>query len=103
MPQPFVDKHEDQLEAGPEDQAVESANASYPLEEREVETTDQKRRRLFDQLDSGDTTVVPELIKLVPAANSDRTIELFANVRAYWQGKYHRMLSFYAYSPSFSA
>lgn len=62
-----------------------------------VESDAPKRARLIRQLESGDPTNVPELIKLIPAESSDQAIEILADVRAYWQGMFGHQQSFIVY------
>lgn len=53
----------------------------------EIETDDQKLEQLVRQFMSGFfPTNMEELIKLIPPSSSDQAIEIFADVRAYWQG-----------------
>jgi hypothetical protein len=57
-----------------------------------AETDAQKIARLIERLEHGYPTDNPELIKLIPANRSDHAIEILADVRAYWQGKFKHNL-----------
>lgn len=62
--------------------------------ERYIESDADKRDRLInDIIDRGDSSMVAELLPLLPVDDGDRGIEIISDVRAYWQGSIFPSLS----------